>query len=182
MKLASLLKLSVPALLALALTSSSNAQANLAGTWEGTLDAGGTTFHIAWHAVANPDGTLTSTFDNVDQNIFGIKVKTTSLKGSDLTMSVDDTVNINGQDVPIRGDLVAKLSSDSKEVTGTWTQTEPEQPPAPITLKRTAGDNPKVEFNAFAAISQGTSSTDRTTIDRDFAQVGDRLALVLKKI
>jgi len=138
MKTAFLLKLSVPALLALVLTPASIAQAILAGTWEGTLDAGGTTFHIAWHAVAGSGGTLTSTFDNVDQNIYGIKVKSTSLKGSDLTMSVDDTVNVNGQDMAIRGDLVAKVNADGTEVTGTWTQTEPEQPPAPITLKRTA--------------------------------------------
>jgi len=142
MKLASLLKFSVAPLLAVVLTPASIAQANLAGNWEGTLDAGGTTFHIAWHAVAGPDGTLTSTFDNVDQNIFGIKVKTTSLKGKDLIMSVDDTVSINGEDVAIRGDLVGKLSDDGNEVTGTWTQTEPEQPAAPITLKRTASAQP----------------------------------------
>ena len=142
MKIAFLLKLSVPAMLALVLTPASIAQASLAGNWEGTLDAGGTTFHIAWHAVAASDGTLTSTFDNVDQNIYGIKVKTTSLKGSDLKMSVDDTVSVNGEDMAIRGELVAKVNADGNEVTGTWTQTEPEQPPAPITLKRTA---PKAE-------------------------------------
>jgi hypothetical protein len=138
MKIASLLKLTVPMLLALVLIPIATPQANLAGNWQGTLDEGGTTFHVAWHAVAAADGTLTSTIDNVDQNIFGVKVKTTTLKGSDLTMSVDDTINVNGDDVAIRGDLVAKLSDDGNEVTGTSTQTEPAQSPAPITLKRVA--------------------------------------------
>lgn len=138
MKAASLLKLSISALLALATIPFCAAQTNLAGNWEGTLDTGGGTFHIVWHAVAAPDGTLTSTFDNIDQNILGIKVKNLALKGSDLTMSVDDTVSINGQDVPIRGDFAGKLSSDGNEVDGTWTQTEPEQPAAPIKLKRAA--------------------------------------------
>jgi hypothetical protein len=138
MKVAFLLKLFSPVLLALVLTPLSTAQANLAGTWEGALDASGTSFHIVWHATAAPDGTLTSTFDNVDQNILGIKVKNLVLKGSDLTMSVEDTANINGQDVPIRGDFAGKLSADGNEVSGTWTQTEPAQPPAPIELKRSA--------------------------------------------
>lgn len=136
MKVTTLLKLFVPALLAFALAPHSAAQASLAGNWEGTLDAGGMTFRIVWHAIAAQDGTLTSTFDNVDQNIYGIKVKTLAMKGSDLTMSVDDTVSINGQDVPVRGDLVAKVSADGNHVSGTWTQTEPAQPPAPIELKR----------------------------------------------
>jgi hypothetical protein len=119
MKAAFLLKFAIFTLLALATTSFCAAQANLAGNWEGTLDAGGGTFHIAWHALAAPDGTLASTFDNIDQNIYGIKVKSTSLKGSDLTMSVDDAVSVNGQDFPIAGDFVGKISSDGNEVTGT---------------------------------------------------------------
>jgi hypothetical protein len=138
MKAASLLKLSLSTLLAVATIPFCAAQANLAGNWEGTLDTGGGTFHIVWHAVAAPDGTLTSTFDNIDQSIYGIKVKNLSLKGSDLTMSVDDTVSINGQDVSIRGDFAGKLSSDGNTITGTWTQTDPAQPPAPIELKRVA--------------------------------------------
>jgi hypothetical protein len=138
MKAAFLRKLSTSTLLAVATIPFCAAQANLAGNWEGTLDADGGTFHIVWHAVAAPDGTLTSTFDNIDQNIYGIKVKNLTLKGSDLTMSVDDTISANGQDIPIRGDFAGKLNSDGNEVDGTWTQTEPEQHSAPIKLKRAA--------------------------------------------
>jgi hypothetical protein len=138
MKAAVLRKLSISALLSVATIPFCAAQANLAGNWEGMLDTGGGMFHIVWHAVAAPDGTLTSTFDNIDQNIFDIKVKNLALKGSDLTMSVDDTISVNGQDVSIRGDFAGKLSSDGNEVDGTWHQTDPEQPPAPIKLKRAA--------------------------------------------
>lgn len=136
MKVATLLKLFAPALFALVFTPFSTAQANLAGEWQGSVDAGNATFRVAWHAIAAADGTLKSTFDNIDQNIFGIKVKSMTLTGSDLTMSVDDTITVNGQEVPLRGELVGKVSADGNEVKGTWTQTDPEQSSVPIELKR----------------------------------------------
>jgi len=136
MKNAPLIKLSVSMLLSLAFTPFCSAQASLAGDWQGTVDINGNTLHVVWHAVAAPDGTLTSTFDNVDENLFGIKVKTLSLKGSDLAMSVDDVISINGQDVPIRGNFAGTVSTNGNETNGTWTQTDPEQPPAEIHFKR----------------------------------------------
>jgi len=136
MKVDILLRLFVPALFALIFAPPSIAQANLAGEWQGSVDTGNGTFRVAWHAIAAADGKLTSTFDNIDQNIYGIKVKSTALNGSDLTMSVDDTVTVNGAEVPIRGELVGKVSADGNEVKGTWTQTDPEQSSVPIELKR----------------------------------------------
>lgn len=129
-------KLSILAISVMSMVPISSAQANLTGDCQGTLDANGTTFRIAWHATAAPDGKITSTFDNIDQSIYGIKVKTTSMKGSDITMSVDDVMQINGQNAPIRGDFTGVVSADGKEVNGTWTQTEPEQPPAEVHFKR----------------------------------------------
>lgn len=123
MKIASLMRLSIAALSALVLTTFCSAQAQLAGDWQGTLEAGGATYHVVWHAVDAADGSLTSTFDNVDENIFGIKVKTTSLKGTDLTMSVDDTPRANGQQITVRGEFVGVVSADANEVNGIWTQT-----------------------------------------------------------
>ena len=127
MKVASLFKLFVPALFAFALTSVCTAQANLAGDWNGTLDAGGNTVHVAWHLTASPDGSFTSTLDNIDENVFGIKVKSTTIKGSDVALSVDDTIQANGQDIHLVGAFAGKVSAEGKEVTGTWTQTEPQQ-------------------------------------------------------
>jgi hypothetical protein len=142
MNAAALLKLSIVSLTVLTLTAFCPAQSNLAGDWLGTVDAGGSTFHVAWHAVAAPDGTLTSTLDNIDENVFGIKLKSLSLKGTELTMSVDDTISVNGQDIPIRGEVAAKLSEDGNKVSGAWTQTDPEQPPAPLQLERSPAQAP----------------------------------------
>ena len=61
------LRLSILAVAALALASFCSAQAKLAGDWQGTyVDANGITFDLVWHVTAAPDGTLTSTLDNVD--------------------------------------------------------------------------------------------------------------------
>ncbi|WP_109488022.1 hypothetical protein [Occallatibacter savannae] len=127
MKVASLLKLFVPALFALTLAPLSTAQANLAGDWNGTLDAGGNIVHVAWRLTIAPDGAPTSTLDNIDEGVYGIKVKSTTIKGSDVALSVDDTVQANGQDLHLLGSFAGKVSADSKEVTGTWTQVEPQQ-------------------------------------------------------
>ncbi|MGA8088210.1 MAG: hypothetical protein WCA10_12945 [Terracidiphilus sp.] len=136
-----LFRLAILAVAGLAISPFGSAQANLGGEWTGTLEANGTTFHIAWHATAAPDGKITCTFDNIDQNIYGIKVKSTVLKESDITMSVDDVVSINGQDTPVKGDFAGVVSADGNEVSGTWTQTEPAQPPAQIHFKRAASQS-----------------------------------------
>jgi hypothetical protein len=127
MKVPSLLKLFVPTLTALALTPFMTAQTNLAGDWNGTLDAGGNTMRVAWHLTVAPDGALSSTLDNIDENIFGIKAKSTTINGSDVALAVDDTVQTNGQEIHLVGSFAGKVSADAKEVSGTWTQTEPQQ-------------------------------------------------------
>lgn len=121
--------------LASAFTPLCLAQAQLAGEWNGTLQAGGQSFHIVWHVTAAADGTPTSTIDNVDEGIIGIKVKTTTVKDSTVTLNVDDMVQINGQDVHIVGVSTGTLNKDATEFTGTWTQTDPAQPPADVVLK-----------------------------------------------
>ncbi|HEY2858955.1 MAG TPA: hypothetical protein VGJ21_11105 [Terracidiphilus sp.] len=126
------------ALIAIALSvilPNCRAQASLAGDWRGSLDANGTPLRIIWHVTVGADGAISSTFDNVDESIMGIKVKTTEIKGSDVTASVDDTVQVNGQEVNVKGVFAGKLNADQTEVEGTWTQTEPEEPSMPLTLK-----------------------------------------------
>ncbi len=114
-------------------------QSPLAGDWLGTLNAGGNSMHIAWHVTAGADGNLTSTVDNLDESILGIKVKNLQKKGSDITFDVDDEVDANGQQLNIRGSFAGKLSADLTDVTGTWTQTAPqEEGPDPLELKRQA--------------------------------------------
>ncbi len=124
------------ALIVVALSPVCRAQSQLAGDWLGTLNAGGTQFHIAWHVVAAKDGSLASTFDNIDQGIFAIPVKSTTLNGSAVTQVVDDVIQINGEPHNVRGTFAGTIDKEGGEVKGTWTQTEPEEPPAELELKR----------------------------------------------
>lgn len=166
------LRLAILAFAPLALPHNAPAQANLAGDWTGTLEVEGNTMHVAWHAVAAADGSLTSTFDNPDENVYGIKVKTTTLKGSSLTMIVDDTPSANGQQIAVRGQFDGVVSADGNEVNGTWTQTEPEQPPVQVHFKR-----------AVAQAAAAPASTPASSIAGDWAGAldagGAQLRLVL---
>jgi hypothetical protein len=112
------------------------AQASLAGDWEGILNASGTEVHVAWHVTAAADGTVTSTIENKDEGVSGIKVKQAELKDSKLTFTVDDQIEVNGETVNVKGTFEGTVSADGNEVTGTWTQMEPEQPPMEIHFKR----------------------------------------------
>jgi hypothetical protein len=79
-----------------------------------------------------------STLDNIDESIYGIKAKTTTVKGSDVSVTVDDNIQINGQDILLRGELVGTINKDATELNATWTQTEPAQAPVPLQLKHAA--------------------------------------------
>lgn len=126
--------------LCLAFVSPVFGQSTLAGDWQGTLEAGGNSLRIAWHVTVGADGSLSSTVDNLDESIFGIKVKSTQVKGSDVTFTVDDMVDANGQQINVAGSFTGKLNADQTEVTGTWTQTAPnEDGPDPVQLKHQAG-------------------------------------------
>jgi len=120
----------------LALLPLCRAQSPAAGDWQGTLTAGDTQFRIAWHVTAAKDGTLTATIDNPDQGIFGVLVKTMTLKDTSITQTIDTQIQVNGQAVPVRGKFQGTIDKDATEIKGTWTQTDPEQPPAPVDLKR----------------------------------------------
>lgn len=145
---------------AFALTPSALAQARLAGDWQGTLDANGTTFHLVWHLTAATDGTFTSTFDNLDEGVYGIKAKTTTIKGSDVTAEVDDTIQANGQDMKVSGSLVGKFNADGTEMAGTFTQVEPQaQPTANVLFKHSAASTPAAAQAAAPAIAGDWAGT-----------------------
>jgi len=142
----------IPALAILVLllwaTPACFAQAQFLGEWSGTFDRGGQTGHLLWHVVKAADGSVTATFDNVDEGVLGIKVKTLTFKDANVTALIDDVIHPNGQDVSLAGTFTGKLSEDGNEVTATWTQTQPEEQPAvDIVLKREqaapAGSSPQ---------------------------------------
>ena len=147
-----LLKLAFLALAALTLAPFSSAQAKLAGDWQGTyVDSNGITFRLVWHVTAGTNGKLTSTLDNVDQSIFGMKVKTTIVKGSDVKMEVDDVISPNGQPIHLKASFNGTLNKEEDKVVGTWTQSAPPQdslqvtfrhgPPEPPTITAAAGSS-----------------------------------------
>ncbi len=113
-----------------------SAQSELVGEWQGGLSAGGQDFRIVWHVIKADDGTVTSTFDNVDQGAFGIKVKSMEQKGSNLTLTIDDVMQAGGQEVHVSGSFAGTVSKDGNVVTGVWTQVEPQPGPADLILKR----------------------------------------------
>jgi len=155
-----LTKLSILAVAALTLTPFCSAQAKLAGDWRGTFDANGATFQVVWHVTEAPDGTLTSTIDNVTQSIFGIKANTTTVKGSDVKIEVDDVISPNGQDIHIKGSFDGTLNKEANEVSGTFMQVDPPQDPIQITFKHVPAQSSTASEAAPAATTQPAIAGD----------------------
>lgn len=159
MKLAVISRLAIAVLSALALAPLSPAQASLAGDWTGTFAAGGNTMHVAWHVVAAPDGSLTSTIDNIDESVYGIKTKSTTLKGSNVSFSVDEQIQANGQDVHVVGSFAGTIAANGNEVNGTFTQEQPQEGALEIHFERAPQ----------AALSPSPSAANQSSIAGDWA-------------
>ena len=235
----------IPAILALALLPLCPAQSPAAGDWQGTLTAGESQFRIVWHVTAAADGSLTATIDNPDLGIFGLPVKSMTLKDAAVTQTMDTQIQMNGQTVPIQGAFQGTIDKGASEIKGTWTQTEPEQPPAEVDLKRApaqaaakpaepasidatwlgsldagaiklrivfkiattptgltaqmqspdqgptwldatsvtrAGDSLSIALKQFAIVYDGKIAADANSIDGTFTQMGNPLALALKRV
>lgn len=130
-------KMLLAVLLALTSVATCHAQKQLVGEWQGTLTVQGTVVHLAWHVTTAPDGMIVSTFDNQDEGVTGIKVKSMELKGTDLTLSVDDTIQTGGQEIHVVGALTGKVNPDATEFTGAWQQLMPQAMAGEIEMKRT---------------------------------------------
>ncbi len=100
------------ALIALALTPLGRAQSEIAGDWQGTLNAGGAQLRLVLHVTAAKDGSLSSTLDSVDQGAPGIPVTSVTLKDSKLSLVVDS----------VKGTYEGTVNNDATEIDGTWTQ------------------------------------------------------------
>ena len=91
------------------LPTSSHAQ--VAGDWQGSLSADGSTLHLALH-ITGPDTALRATLDSIDQNAFGIPVETITFSNHVLTFSAGS----------IQASYTGKLSADAAALAGTFTQ------------------------------------------------------------
>ena len=87
-----------------------HAQQNIAGNWQGTLQAG-KELRIVFVIAAEGSG-LRATMHSIDQGGQGIPVNAISLQGSTLRMSVS----------VIGGNFEGTLSPDGQSIAGNWTQ------------------------------------------------------------
>ena len=102
-----------------------HAQQNIAGNWQGTLQAG-KELRIVF-VIAGEGSGLKATMHSIDQGGQGIPVNTISLQGSTLRMSVS----------VIGGNFEGTLSPDGQSIAGNWTQGAG---PLSLTLRKATPD------------------------------------------
>jgi uncharacterized protein len=85
---------------------------DVAGDWQGSLQAGGAELRLILHITKAPDGSLKATLDSVDQGASGIPVTSITLKDSRLNLGVD----------AVHGTYEGNVAADSKTISGTWSQ------------------------------------------------------------
>src|SRR5215471_1627494 len=85
---------------------------DIAGDWQGTLDAGMGQLRLVLHITKAPDNSLKATLDSIDQGANGIPVKSVTLKDSKLSLEV----------TAVHGTYEGKVAPDAKTVSGTWSQ------------------------------------------------------------
>ncbi len=84
----------------------------LEGLWEGVLDLNGTPLHLRFHFTKNADGSISGTFDSVEQGGLGLPINRISRTG--------DTVKLDLKIVG--GSFEATLDKDATTMKGTFTQ------------------------------------------------------------
>jgi len=112
MKVRFISRLALIAFVGSALLPLCRAQAQIAGDWLGTLNAGGAQLRLALHIAAAQDGNLTATLDSIDQGARGIPVSSILLKGTAFSMTVD----------AVHGTYEGTVNKDATEIDGTWSQ------------------------------------------------------------
>jgi len=114
-------------LVVLATVSGGVAQAqNIAGTWQGTLNAGRELRIVI--SVANADGGgLRAMFYSIDQGSQGIPASTVTLQGTSFRLTI----------AGVNGTYAGTLSADGNSIAGTWSQGGPS---LPLALKRATPD------------------------------------------
>ena len=105
-------RLMLIALALAALAPLGRAQVQIAGDWQGTLNAGGAQLRLVLHITAGKDGAFAATLDSVDQGAMAIPVTSVKLKGSKLSLTVD----------AVHGTYEGTVNKDGSEIDGTWSQ------------------------------------------------------------
>jgi len=91
--------------------ASNRSMADIAGTWEGTLEFGGTKLRLVFHIKKISEDSLTATMDSPDQSAMGIKTSAVRYDGKNLTIEV----------ASIMGTFEGEIKSNDS-IEGVWKQ------------------------------------------------------------
>lgn len=106
-------------------TPSIKVSADVEGSWQGTLDAGGTTFRLILKISKATDGSFSASLDSPDQGSNNMPINTLTATSDSLTFEMKY----------IGASFEGKFNKERTEVTGTWQQGGAA---LPLTLKRGA--------------------------------------------
>lgn len=85
---------------------------DVAGIWEGSLDAGVIKLRLAFKVKKDADGKLTTKMDSADQGVKDIPIESTSFADGQLKFDSPS----------MKAEYSGKLSADGKTITGEWKQ------------------------------------------------------------
>ena len=156
------------------------AQQDLTGTWQGTLQAGGHSLRTVLKVTKSGSG-YSAQFYSLDQGATPIRVTSITLDGSTVKYSL----------IMIDGNYEGELSPDGKTITGTWTQgghplplnleratpetawTIPEPPPRPKPMAADA--NPTFEVATIKPSRPGAQGKGIRVRGRNFSTLNTTL-------
>jgi pimeloyl-ACP methyl ester carboxylesterase len=88
------------------------AKADIAGTWQGTLDVAAARLRLVVEFKEQEGGGYSGMMDSPDQGAFGLKIDEVTLEGNKVKFTMKT----------IGGSFAGELSDDRKEIQGKWTQ------------------------------------------------------------
>ena len=103
-------------------TANKNPASQIAGDWQGTLQAGDQKLRLVLHITQTADGALKASMDSIDQGANGIPINEISFQGGTLSFS----------SAAVNGSYKGKLNSATAQIEGTWNQGQP----LPLNFKR----------------------------------------------
>jgi pimeloyl-ACP methyl ester carboxylesterase len=95
--------------------SAASSRHDIAGTWQGTINAGPQMLRVVIQITRAKDGTLTATMYSIDQSPNPIRINSIKLDGANLSFSVDTAP----------GRYEGTVSADGASIAGTWTREAP---------------------------------------------------------
>jgi pimeloyl-ACP methyl ester carboxylesterase len=149
--------------------------AEVAGIWQGTIDAGGTKLRVVLKVSKGTDGTLTAALDSIDQGAKDLKVDTISVKDSTFSFEMK----------MLGASYTGRLNNDGSEINGQFTQgggsiplvfRRGEKPPEP---KRPQEPKPPYPYNEEEVVFENKSAGVKLAGTLTLPRAGGPFAAVL---